>query len=716
MKKLIFLLLITTFIVVSFLSVKQFEFIQFQSYNHQNEHEEWNVIIEEGIHQKSKRENFELLENAAVEAEANLQRISYEKDENNKDKVVYYVVLYDASKYFENLDLRSGDFLKRNSDYKDFLSTVQTNNKHQIGQLEIFHSFDPIEIRPMIAAERTKDIRGAYSIIGENHAKKLEKIAGELGFTVKISNEKPQSLSTSYPYQGMMYIGSFVLCLLIMLTLLYDVGNNYKEVAVRRMLGYNYLQIGFHLLKRYIKIFVSSLIIGTLGLVSYLYYYNQYQQFSDFFYFWLKNITLLIIMLSLILFIAWMGTRSINIPQMIKNKKPIRMSFYLNIIVRFILAIFLVLGLVQGISNYHDLKSTISKQEKWSLLKDYSYLGVTANFGEETFNFQNDKEKRQQFQLLYKELESQGAIFISPSNYYTSDLGTLSKGLNPWGAEGRRIEVNENYLSINTVKDIHSKEVEIPSPNKDEITVLVPVKFKRYEKDIKDSVAKDYEGIYDIRSSNPVKVNIIYVENNQAYFTYSTNMAKSNNYEVVDPIAVIVNNKFDPMILANNISMGYGYYTKISHGYDPFKTIKSTLKKYDLDSIWQPVSIAYSNVELKIANDKEALQLTTIYCCLLLILAAVLLLFSAVYYLEMNKQLLSIQWIFGHNFFEKHGLVYLSILVFWGLTFMSCFFLSGNVVLLGDITIGLALFDTLLTSYLLSIKEYNVTKEVLIEK
>lgn len=713
MKKLIFLLLTTTFIVVSFLSIKQFEFLQFQLFNNYNADKEWNVVIGEGIPQKSKLENFQLLKESAIEAKVNLQRVSYEKDRNNEDKVVYYVVFNDANKYFKKLELKTGKFLDGNSDHNDFLSTVQTNNKNQVGQLELFHSFDPIEIRPMIAAEKTKDIKGTYTLNDIDQAEKFKKIASKNGFSIKISKEQSQTLLTKYPYQQMMYIGSLILCLLIMLAMLYDVGNNYKEIAVRYMFGYNFWYIGAYLLRKYIKIFISSLTTVILGLILFLYYYNQYQQLVDFLYYWIENITLLLMILSLIFIVTWLGTKSIHIPQMIKNKKPIKMFFYLNIVVRFILAIFLLLGLQQGISTFQGLMNTVSKQEKWSLLKDYSYLGV---IGQEEFNFQNDEEKRKKFQLLYKELESQGAFYISPSIYYSNHSSDIDLNPNPWGMEGRKVEINKNYLSINPIKDIHNKQVKIPEPNENEITVLVPIKFKEYEKNIKSSIALDYEGIYNIKDPKPINVNIIYVENDQSYFTYSTHMAQNNNHEIDDPIAVIVNYKLDPVILANTISMGYGYYTKISENKDPFGVIKDTLKEYGLNDIWQPISVAYSNVELKIANDKESLQITSIYCGLFLILAAVLLFFSSIYYLEMNKQSLALQWIFGYNFFEKHNLVYLSILVFWNLTFMICFFIADNAVLLGKVTFGLAVFDILLTSILLIIKEFNVTKQVLIEK
>ena len=717
MKKLIFLLFVTSIIIVSFLSIKQFEYLQFQSFNNVDQQEEWQINVESGAHQKNKSENFQLLKAAALEAEVNLQRISYERDERNKDKVVYYVVLFDPEQYFEKLKLKSGRFLDVNSGSEEFLSTVQTNHKDQVGKLEIFRSFDPIEIRPMSAAEKTRDIKGTYTVSGKKNADKLKNKLADYGFTVDVSREQGHSLMTHYPYQDMLNKASVILYLLILLALLYDVTINYKDIAVRMMFGHNFWQIGSYLLRKYMKIFLLSLTIGFLGLLFYLYFYNQFQELSLFLVFWLKNMIPFIIIITVIFIATWIGTKSIHISQMIKNKKPIKLLFLLNIAVRFIISIFLVLGLQQALSTLFGLKNTVDTQEKWSLLKDYSYLGVIANNDPGLFRFLEEEKQREQFQQFYKELESQGAFFISPSAYYLNGSSDMPLNPNPWGMDGMKVEINKNYLSINPIFDTNNKQVVFSDHvEKNVITVLVPIKFKEHESEIKASIINDYKGIYHLKEEESVLVDILYVQNEQSYFTFSTNMAEDKHYEILDPIAVIVNHEFDPLILANHISMGYGYYTKNSGNEHPFAMTQDTLTKYGLEEIWQPISVAYSSVELKLANDKEVLQLSTAYCALFLLLGILLLFFSSMYYLEINKQVLALQWIFGYSFFEKHSFVYLVLLVFWNFVFMICFFIASDTLLLIKITIGLAIFDLFLVSLILSLKEYRTTKQILIDK
>ncbi|MED1712046.1 hypothetical protein P4V34_30350 [Bacillus thuringiensis] len=86
------------------------------------------------------------------------------------------------------------------------------------------------------------------------------------------------------------------------------------------MLGHNFWHIGDYLFKKYINIFLSSLAIGFLGLVLYLYFYNQFQKFFPFLYFWKNNIIPLIAVFFFIFIVAWSVTMCINISQMIKKK------------------------------------------------------------------------------------------------------------------------------------------------------------------------------------------------------------------------------------------------------------------------------------------------------------------------------------------------------------------------------------------------------------
>ncbi|KWU65530.1 hypothetical protein AWW70_09890 [Bacillus mycoides] len=715
MKKLIFVLSFITFTIVSFLSIKQFEYLEFQAFNYDVNHsqENFDLEIREGNPQKDKIGNFQILSKIAMQSKVNLQRTSHEIATNKQEKIVYYVTLYDSNQYFKQMKLKTGEFLNSNSNPDTFLSTIQTNNKNQIGQIEIFHNFNPIEIRPMIAAASIKDIRGTYTLNNSKNVKLFKQMAENNGFSIKIAKKESTSVFTEYPYQTMIYTTSFVLCLLLLLAMSYDVMNNYKAIAIQYMHGDSFFQIGVYLLRRYVNVILGSFLLVSMSLLIYLYYYNQYQQIVPFLSFWIKNISLLFLVILLIIIITWIGSKSIHISQMIKNKKPIKLFFYSNLVIRFILAVFLILALQQGISTFNELKRTTAQQEKWKLMKDYASLGMEVGAGDR-FDIKNE-DNLNRFNNLYKELENQGAVYIAPSYYYLNQKDN-ELNPNPWGVEGKQIVINKNYLLLNPIYGINNKKIQLPRPNKSEITVLVPKRYEDNQEDIKTTVKKDYSMMLNHENPDSVQINILYVKNEQSYFTFTPQMAVDTNYQIIDPIVVILTHEFEPMYTSSSIAMGYGYYTKNVANEFPFKKTKETIEKYNFDNIWSPVSIAYSLVEQKISNDTEKLQLTIISCTLFLVLSAVLLFFSAIYYLEMFKQVLALQWVFGYSFFEKHNVVYLALLVFWQFSFMVCFFLSNNRWLLFKISLGLAICDILLMSILLIAKERKITKLTLLGK
>lgn len=714
MKKLIYLLLIINFVIVSFLSIKQFEFSQFQSFNYHNNSNLWNIDIEQENENLDRAENYNLLIKVSMAAEVNLQRISYEKNDDNEDKIVYYVSLYDPELYFQEMSLKKGSYLRQDSDKADFLSTKQTNSDNQVGQLEIFHSFDPIEIRPMIAAEQIKDIKGIYTIDDKEKAENFRDIAAKNGFSLNISKEQSPSIFTEYPYQDMIYIVIVVLCLLITLAMFYDIVKEYKTIAIRYMHGDNSLNIGVYLLRRYIALILNALVVTTVGLIIYLYFYNQFQQFFSFILYWSNQIIFTLIVSIIIILLTWLGTKQINISQMIKNKRPVKLLFFVNLSVRLILTVFLILGLQQAVSVYQELKSTTEQQEKWEILKDYSYLGVISQ--SDLLDLNNNKEKQDKFIQLFSELESLGAFYISPSLYYINHEGNEDLNSNPWGMEGKKVEINGNYLLLNPIYDVNNKRVEVPESTNKEITVLVPDKYTKFQEDIVSTLKNDYKGILSVANNENLGVNLVYVQDNQSYFSFSTNFSKENDYEITDPIAVIVNAKFDPFIMATAMSKGYGYYTKNSSADTPFEKTITILNKYNFDNIWEPVSVAYAIVEQKIETNQNIFQIIISYSILFMLLAILLLFFSAMFYIEMNKQLLALQWIFGYNFFEKHIHVYLFLIAFWYLSFMICFSFSSDMLLLTIVTLGLLLLDFIFITVLLLIKEHSIIKNVLIEK
>lgn len=713
MKKVLFILILLTFTLTSYLAIKQFGFHQFQNFNRQNVENTQQVIIEAVDNNKTVDTNYKLLQKMAIETKINLQRTGAKVDKTNGTTLVYYVALGDKEKYFEQLKLKSGSYLTEKSPKSVFLSTIATGDSKQIGQVELFHSFDPIEFRPLSAAADQVDIRGEYEVGGDQNLAAFKKLAEKNKFMLTISkNSSASGMETPYPYAKLIFQSSLVLCVMFGLAMLYDTVSNYKEIAIRYLFGGNFGDIGIYLWNRYRNSLFLGIGIGISGLLLYLGLVNQFQQFGAFMVFWLKVITPILLVLGIVFLLVWVLASRIKITQMIKNKKPVKILLLVTILAKFGLSLLLVLALQQGLKETIAMKKIMTTDKKWSLLKNYHYLTISASSTSLDGGLMAAENKA--FTQLYRELEEKGALYIMPSNYYEEDQEE-AYSTDFFGAEGRRVELNNNYLAINPIVDAENRKINISSKKfANTLTALVPLKYKKYQTRIKKTLQTDYEDIYSNKTNKAPNIKLIYVKNRQSYFSYSTDFAKENAYQLVDPIAVIITPHANSQYLSNKLAMGRGYFPKNHTNEKPFTQTKQLLKKYGFDNYWIPSGSAYFWVEMDSKNNKESLEMSISYILLSTFLLMNLAIFSIIFYIEANKQVLAVQKLFGYHFIEKHGLVYLTLFAFWSLIYMGELIMVEQHVLLWQIVLTLAIVDFIFISVFLAIRERKIVNPAIV--
>ena len=717
MKKLIILLTSILFVTISFLAIKQFEYADLESFLY-NSNEGYKLHISKANQDNTKLENFEKLTTISKKYNLNIVWYSYHLDEYGNDKVVIYTSLGNEERFYENVDLVNGNYIDP-SNTNDFLSTSESNNINQKGTIELFHSFYPIEIRPLTAAVDVKEVKGIYEIkdIDDVEAFKQELINS--GFDVAINYEIEESVFLFFQFESIFETTCLTLLLLILLAVLFDMSNNYKTIAIGKLHGDDNTVIGRLIFKRYFKLFVFSLTLVALLLLIYLGFYNQYHHLIQFLGFLYPSIVKVFIVFILIILTAFLMSKQLSIAAMIKNRKPVKFTMVVNIGVRLILSVLLLNGVATSMMSYQELKATNESLVKWNILKQYNILGINSDsINEYNELIENkDDETLENFIDMYHEFENQGAFYINPSYYYFDEHSDMYiDESNQWGMMGQQVQINKNYLLVNPIHTEDGKIVSIPETTNNTIDILVPSKYKNKEKEIKQNVINDYSPFFNENYRDDINVNIVYVKDGQSYFSFNSSMAIDTNYEIFDPVAVIVNTKFDSSYLLSTITMGNGYYTKNTHNSDkPFTLSESILKKYDFDYFLHSSQIAYATTELILDYQNIALTIELIYCGFMFFLLLCLLFFTTSYFLDANKQVIAIQYIFGYSFIEKYGLLYLGLLVFWQFSLILCNSLgldSPSFNVIGS----LVLFDFSSMTIMLLKKEHNLVKDVLIDK
>lgn len=251
-------------------------------------------------------------------------------------------------------------------------------------------------------------------------------------------------------------------------------------------------------------------------------------------------------------------------------------------------------------------------------------------------------------------------------------------GLKEYSPYINTVFINNNYLKLNPIYDANNKKIYLSNEYSDTLTILVPQKYKAFDNDIRVTYDEWYtwkkfvdEDAYNKAIGNPavqhknLTVNIIYVPNNQKYFTFNPNYAVNKGNQIIDPIAIIV----------NNVNLGtdnylcflsnQNYFGKITNYDNPYKSLSTYIKDSGLSVEISTTPSLYSVIDTEMYKVKQRLTLDILAFCLTIIILLIIIIFTVLNYLERNKVILAIKKIHGYSFLKRHQFFYLLSIVFW---------------------------------------------------
>ncbi|MEM5670873.1 hypothetical protein AAHB59_26460 [Bacillus cereus] len=155
----------------------------------------------------------------------------------------------------------------------------------------------------------------------------------------------------------------------------------------------------------------------------------------------------------------------------------------------------------------------------------------------------------------------------------------------------------------------------------------MPEKLKEYEKEIYKNYRKHFyfqkvevDNIYNEelgREKNNTKeqelnINIIYVKNNQDYFTYDSTIKAEDKNLIRDPIAIIDTGIFNQSFYLSYVASEFYFKTNSEQPYD---SIRATITKNEAQSTIQNITSVYDRLAFEIQNlktEKENLLIAMI--------------------------------------------------------------------------------------------------------
>lgn len=606
---------------------------------------------------------------------------------------------------------------------ENFISNKITTSKNQIGNINILQSKN-INIYSLKAMNH-EPIVGTYFIEGKSNINELISQFKSVGLIVSDNLPMYMHISPINCINISLLLGMIMLLAMVIISYLYYLVSQFKEVSIKSLFGYNSIEIFkeviFFAIKSISIAIVITLIIQAIYILSFYNSLGIFEYFIELFIFLLITsiFILIVFLISLIIF------KFNNKVDMLKNKKPVGQLQILNYTAKVISSFILVFILINTYTSFNFLSHEVKELAKWNETKEYCYFMYNYNpmNREETCLF-NDKNK-----ILFSKLNEDG-LLVYPSNGIQYGVNGYDEKSVPrdFGQgtsmySGNSIEVNSNYLKLNPIYYENGERVQIKNNYGDYMIILVPEMYKKYEKELIKNYTKWYQfrryaniNIYDqttgkkIPYEKPVKVEIRFIKNNQRTFLYNPDFnVKNDGYSVNSCIAIIDSENIGADSYMAYMNGGY-FFANIKEGY---KNLDENIEKAGLSQdIGAKVNL-YSRVSGIMFRLKNNLEDNIFIIISILLLQVFIIIFSVLNYTEKNKLDISIKKIHGYSFFNISYKFLLGIIINWIVVMFGVMATHIPFEYAVIPSLVLMILDIILSLFIMSILNRNVLKNVL---
>ncbi|MGL5417322.1 MAG: DUF1430 domain-containing protein [Clostridium sp.] len=515
--------------------------------------------------------------------------ISYTKDDN--PEIVKYVLLNNETRFFDNIKLSDGRYFEE-ADFKNvdsFISSIKTEDRNQIGVLNIIGGKDLIQIKPLKSSYNYHLAIGKYYVetkSREEYVKFIKVLTQKINY-VYGTNYMEKDFETATDnlrvVNNIDIPKSYNLILLgiVLLLIIYELLNSNKKIGIMRLNGIGKLNLWYKIIGK----FIMKNLLMMVGIVVAISLFIKNTNINFFI-----NIFLILILYFLVISIIsflLVGVISISsINSLIKNKKNTNLIIGINLILKILISIFIMGNVVDTINYYFLTTKKLDNLKSWEIAKDFGmfYPVSVGNDTDQVKSFDDINE------YLYPVLNEMGSILINTKSYENDML--INNNL-----EVNSIKINDNYLEKFPIYDLNNEKIRVVEEETDHI-ILIPEKYrdkKEYIESYLSEIRKDFiEAEQSSRkeklpeSITSQKVRVIWTKNNQKIFSFNPEVFINDNNMITDPIIeVITLNNSVPIIRDSILGAANSDPLKIKlYDRDPKITLdrlQSVLKKYELE-------------------------------------------------------------------------------------------------------------------------------------
>lgn len=496
----------------------------------------------------------------------------------------------------------------------------------------------------------------------------------ELFYSESVFKDYRNLLKNIVNYMNVNFVFVFLLFIFgFVLILFFYYSRCRQKYVIHRLWGYTDMQIYWILNKSFYISLLLTFILSNLVMIGVLYKFV----FSNL----LREILILMMVLNIfivfLLFLLSGALFSLSFVTAIHNRKK---GLSKLTIISYVSRFFLLLLIFFFSDNISNQKLELERKgDSLTLWNDTQNLFI-INEMYSPFNYASladENALNEKIYRIYKELSDLDKVFIMNTlNYEHStieNIGTDNEDdynyFNNVKSEddlfspyGKNITIDINYIKKHTIKTVENESIiDLIDENDDVLNILVPQKYKNHEKYIKNSYKEwfyfqkvDVPNFYREDSNQrkikknieDLKINIIYIENNQRYFTYNLYSGNSRNI-IEDPIITVYTENIDNSYLGS--CLGSYVFVEAKDQYSALEEINPITQKYNLMEL-NSVSSVYDQKGEEIKNLEDSIDKlvqNTIIISLFLIMLMVVITYA--YYMMFFPEII-IKSLYGHCF------------------------------------------------------------------
>lgn len=602
----------------------------------------------------SRKETIMMLQSVADDYKVNFIKNIYSLNDDSKTEVKQYIIIGNSELYYNQLFLNSQKIDLKND---EFIASYDSGKDNQINKLNLLGNQVEVSIH-LLETSNNIELNSSYLVVGENEDD-LYKVVNYLN-----SNGIEAEVVTTYAlltsYFSNLVIVPIALTILLIIVYVYFVYFKHKEIALYKSLGYSDRDIK--------KIFMVSILkvyaMYSMVLLLLTFFYSMYKYTSINWRFLLYYILLLLFIMIILVVVCFIGNLLIvfiEIPNMIKNRRPMKEIQIISYIIKIALTsvlIFSLVNMIVGINNMMKVKDNLGI---WNDTTDLIYTEIN-NVDTSSSNTYLIGSK---FQKLYEQMDKDGALLFNCNGYYAQDKEVLEQ-MNIENYPSYLNEtaiVNNNYLKKYPIYDIDGNEVNISSENPNTNYVLVPEKYIGVKEELEQAYMDAYRelryfdaNLYLEESAKEpinekVDVEFIYVKDNQKYFTFDAMIDTDNveKYYILDPVVEVFtpyNQGTDQYI--SIYSMGSIMYrvTNVENAYNEMVPVFS---EYGLADNIVATPTVYSRIDSDIYYTNQELLTYMFLVIFFMILDIIIVFFISINMIESNKNIIATKTILGYS-------------------------------------------------------------------